>query len=187
MGSPQKEGDLIEDFVIRRARVSDTPEIFRIVQDLQARGIISTTDTFKMYRQSIKRSKLFLVLESQGKVVAFLKGSFKREIPFLHDLRLLVSRHHRGNFYYLFQICVDPIERRKGYGRALNEYLFQHLPPDCPVFLSIDNKNYPSITFHQSIGYRFVELFQPPTRKEPALKLLYVNDASRFRAFVQSK
>lgn len=182
-------GEMSLAYRIRQAEKRDAEDIFRIVKACEAQGFVYTTSTVANYKYAIRKRSRFYVIEDKDGIQGFMLGAFKKELGIFSPLRLRVTRFTSSNFFYVLQICIDPRAQRKGYGKALNDSVFEGLSPHFPVYLSIDSKNMPSVNFHRSLGYIFVTDFiekQKGKGREGAIKMLYRNTPLRYRSHISS-
>lgn len=121
---------------IRPFEISDQTEVIELWKACQL--VVPWNDPAKDIARKLKvDADLFLVGESEGKIIATVMGGYEG---------------HRGWINYL---AVSPQQQRKGYGKKIMQLVEQGIQQKgCPkINLMIRAKNTEAVAFYRSLGY----------------------------------
>jgi ribosomal protein S18 acetylase RimI-like enzyme len=121
---------------IRPFEAGDQNKVIELWKDCQL--IVPWNDPLKDIARKLKvDADLFLVGESEGKIIATVMGGYEG---------------HRGWINYL---AVSPQRQRKGYGKKIMQLVEQRIQQrGCPkINLMIRASNSEAVAFYQALGY----------------------------------
>ena len=121
---------------IRPFEISDQKEVIELWKACQL--VVPWNDPAKDIARKLKvDADLFLVGESEGKIIATVMGGYEG---------------HRGWINYL---AVSPQQQKKGYGKKIMQLVERRIQQKgCPkINLMIRAKNTEAVAFYRSLGY----------------------------------
>ena len=159
--------------MIRRATLKDAERIYEIAQESSARtmcdgkkGFLVSDYKLEDYRDQLESLVHVYVLEDDDNVVqAFLTVRVENELDKgLKVNQELLERSTRP-YAVIQQICVAVNARRRGYAKALYQFIMDTLDLDIYLTVVVEPPNEASITFHESLGFEAVFRVRPEDRR----------------------
>lgn len=162
--------------MIRSADLNDIERVYQIAKgnslndspnDIDS-GFLVSNYTLEKYREIIEREdSIFLVLEQNNEIVAFLLGYNldTRNISMLESGCRKVLKKNK-EYFLLKQICVDKNYKRKGFASALYNYLFKTCARNIVLSIVTKPLNEASVKFNESRGFEMVYRYTPKDEME---------------------
>lgn len=146
---------------IRKARTSDTAEIYRIASANHIDRVDSSNNGFLVsgfseadYVDKVRNLEHFYVLEVKKKVKAFIFAYKKEDVKAKDKVNSSYFEHADGDFSIIKQICVDKDGQSKGYGTMLYNYIVDVLTGTIYVAVVSEPYNEASVNFHLKNGFK---------------------------------
>ncbi len=164
--------------IVRSANIADAERIYIIAQQNSlsklkgkklTHGFLVSNYTLETYKEYITKNRYFYVLENETEICAFLLAFTREEINANELVNRKILAYCNENFIVIKQICVATDYHHQGCGRQLYNYLIDEIQENLFASVVIDPMNYPSIEFHEKLGFRVAFTITPEDKMKRAV------------------